>query len=347
MARLRRHVMVAVLLDFEGAFNAVWHNGLRKKLRDCQHLNKSTVRWLSSFLEGRFFVIRVGSFFSTMTGIGSGVPQGSALSPILFAFFTEDLLADNNSDETKAFVGSYADDVLVYALACFTGLAKRRAQIALDKVGKWSRLWRLPLSPTKCQVMRFGGGKNDDCRLYVSNTALPIVKKAMYLGVNFDTKGTWQPHFDLIVERANKRLAGLRCLCRPGSPVSMASRKLVYLAAIRPLLEYCCAAFLDASYSQKSRLIVIQNNALRAILGVSPFDHMDEAELCRRSGILKLEDRWVDSAAAFGDRALCFVPTVGRLIMESRSRFGTVSTPLGKFQHKLPFGPFVGGRGDL
>ena len=344
MSRSRRHVMLTVLLDFEGAFNAVWHNALRAKLRDCKAVPESMVRWLSSFLSGRSFVVRVGRAFSEKTDIGSGVPQGSALSPILFAFFTGDILPDNNTDETKAFPASYADDLALLALATYAGLAKVRAQTALTRVARWSKMWRLPLSPTKCQVLRFG--TSDKIGLYIGDERLPVVSKSKYLGVTFDVAGTWIPHFDAVLEDARKRLGGLRRVCGPRSKLSVRSKRLLYVATIRPVLEYSCAAWLDASPTQLNRLEVIQNECLRAVLGVSCFDHVDGVELARRAELPTLPERWRQLAAGFAERCLNAVPPVGRMIQQDRGTIGVDGSPLGFFRRRIPFGPFNGGIAD-
>ena len=337
MARRRAKacVMVAALLDFEGAFNAVCHNSLRVKLRDCEAVPRPMVRWVSSFLSGRAFTVKVSACYSEIADIGSGVPQGSSLSPILFAFFTGDLMPDNNDNERKAYTASFADDVLLFAVACYTGLAKARVQAALTRVDRWSRLWKLPLSPPKCQRMRWGGGRFDDDRLFVGEAVLPKVETAKYLGVTFDDEGSWRPHFDNIEKDAKARLAVLRKVCYPGSPLSFRSRLLLYLTIIRPVLEYSCVAWLDASNTQKQRLVVLQNNCLRAVLGVSILERHSEDELCRLTGVQPLEKRWLKLAVGFADRCKQFVPPVAAMIEQHRKELGVKSTPLGWFLHRL------------
>jgi len=337
MARRRKtaSVMVAALLDFEGAFNAVCHNSLRVKLRDCAAVPRPLVRWVSSFLSGRTFTVKVSNCFSEIADIGSGVPQGSSLSPILFAFFTADLMPDNNSDERKAFTASFADDVLLFAVACYTGLAKVRVQRALTRVDRWSRMWRLPLSPPKCQRMRWGGGKFEDDRLFIGDAELPKVKTAKYLGVTFDSAGSWRPHFDNVEKDARSRLGVLRRVCYPGSPLSFRSRLLLYLTVIRPVLEYSCVAWLDASNAQKRRLVVLQNNCLRAVAGVSILERHSEDDLCRLTGVEPLEKRWLTLATGFAERAKLFVPPVAAMIADHRKEEGVSTTPLGRFLYRL------------
>jgi hypothetical protein len=345
IARLRKEKMIAVLLDFEGAFNAVWHNGLRIKLRDCKVLSKTLVRWLSSFLSGRTFKVRVSTVFSKVSGIGSGVPQGSALSPILFAFFTADMIPDNSRDKRLAFVASYADDVLLFALAPVFDVAKTRVRESLGVVEKWSRRWRLPLSPTKCQVIPFGDTDRSKCQFWIGKQQLPVVDEATYLGVKFDSAGTWIPHFNDMVAAVKRRLFCFRRIC--SRSISFKTRRLVYLATIRPKLEYACAAWVDASCNQKNRLIGLQNDCLRSMLGISKLDKADEVDLCRRANIPQLETRWKQLSANFATRALGTTPPVGELISDWRGKALCHPTPLGFFRRWVTFGPRAGGITDM
>lgn len=333
MARLKKEILVSALLDFEGAFNAVWHDGLRKKLYDCPFIDKGLVRWISSYLEGRAFVVRVsGDLSATKFGVGAGVPQGSALSPILFAFFTADLYPDDPG-LGRALAATYADDVLVYEVACWLGLAQSRVQEALRRIERWSRLWKLPLNPAKCQVLVFGSYAKPDLR--INDQTLPVVNAATYLGVTFDCRQIFQQHFDKVVKDAKARIAALRSLCYPGSPVSFETRRLVYLATIRPVLEYSCAAFVHASAKQLRRLVVLQNDALRAILEVDPREHLSSEVLCRRAAVPMLLDRFVQLATGFAHRALAHVPPVAALIRRDAADPEIGQTPLGVFKNKL------------
>ena len=77
------HVVIAVFLDVEKAFDNVWHNGLRHKI--CQlGLPTKLCRWLSDFLVGRVIQVKIEGFLSPKVYPKAGVPQGSNLSPLLF-----------------------------------------------------------------------------------------------------------------------------------------------------------------------------------------------------------------------------------------------------------------------
>ena len=98
----------AIFMDFQKAFDRVWHTGLVHKLRTLGVLPNS-VSWISSFLTDRTIAVRVGSCLSSQHTISAGVPQGSHLGPVLFLVFINDL-----PDHVNIPTELYADDALLH-----------------------------------------------------------------------------------------------------------------------------------------------------------------------------------------------------------------------------------------
>ncbi len=85
-----RQVTTAVYLDVEGAFDCIWHDGLRYKLLEA-NLPVQMVRWLSDYIRDRTFCVNLPSAQSESKQIDVCVLQGSSVSRGSFLLFSRDV----------------------------------------------------------------------------------------------------------------------------------------------------------------------------------------------------------------------------------------------------------------
>ena len=97
-----------ILLDFSKAFDKVNHLTLLYK-RQVHGVQGKTLGWIETFLIGRTQCVVLDGDTSTELPVSSGVPQESALGPILFLLYINDL-----PDNIQSNVRLFADDTAVY-----------------------------------------------------------------------------------------------------------------------------------------------------------------------------------------------------------------------------------------
>ena len=100
-----------IYLDFAKAFDSVCPAKLVSKLKTFT-INDPLLSWFHSYLTGRRQRVIINATFSNWADVGSGVPQGSLLGPILFLLFVNDMPNVINS----AMLAMFADDSKCYRI---------------------------------------------------------------------------------------------------------------------------------------------------------------------------------------------------------------------------------------
>ena len=137
-----------IVLVFRKAFGVVPHQRFLHKL-DHYGTRGPTLLWIQNFLTTRTQkVVVVDGSFSDTAHVGSGVPQGTVLGPILFLCYINDLPSSVSSD-----VRLFADDCLLYR-PIKSKDDQKKLQEDLTKLERWADIWGMKFNPSKCSVLR-------------------------------------------------------------------------------------------------------------------------------------------------------------------------------------------------
>ena len=141
--------VLAVFLDIEKAFDIVRTNTLLLKLLKCG-VQGFMFNFLKAFLSNRTFQVRVSSTPSQVKVLQNGVPQGSVLSPLLFAIMINDLPSCFNSSAAL-----FADDLCLWEVGTDIPHLNKLTQTSLNKVETWCETNGFKISVKKSAAILF------------------------------------------------------------------------------------------------------------------------------------------------------------------------------------------------
>ena len=198
-------VQVNVLvLDFSKAFDTVPRDRLMGKLEH-YGISGPILNWNNVFMKTREQRVQVVGAFSSSTSVDSGVPEGTALGPLLFLLHINDLPQVVSSQ-----VRLFADDCLLYR-----GIRCREDQLSLQRdlitLSKWGDTWGMKFSAAKCNIMRISRSQTPHTQFYsLNDQILTEVDQAKYLWVTLSNELSWSPHISNTVSKAHSSMGFLR-----------------------------------------------------------------------------------------------------------------------------------------
>ena len=167
----------------------------------------------------------------------------------------------------------------------------------LDALIHWARQNDMLINSAKTKEMIMG--RVPACNVPQLTTEIGQIERVHFfklLGVYVDDSISWNSHIEYITAKAAKRLYFLKILKRSG--LSHQCLRHFYIAAIRPILEYCSVVWgHNLSQKQSSQLESIQKRAARLIYEVTrnmPYNFV----LCY-SDLSSLEVRRIEHAESF------------------------------------------------
>ncbi len=255
-----------VLLDIEKAFDSVWHDGLIYKLHQFG-IPLVLVKLIASFLDDRSFIVCVNGKNSTERRITAGLPQGSVISPILYAIFTSDLKIPSNCD-----AGFFADDTAIISSAKRSNTIIKALATALIRFDSYFKKWKIKVNSSKTQAILFKFNESrkriPTNQLTFNGSVIELKTSVKYLGVIIDHKLNFGSHIDVARTNALNCLKAIYPLLGRKSSLSTDNKLTLYKVVILPKITYGSPVWSGTSVSNIAKLQLTQNKILKCIHGV-------------------------------------------------------------------------------
>ena len=248
-----------VMIDFEGAYDAVWRDGVMYKLVRLG-IQGRMLNYIYSFLSERKTRSLVNSAVTPWIDTNVGIPQGSVIGPILYILFTHDITDYLSIPHIK-----YADDITIWHSGPNISDTEDCLSKNMDSLLMWAYKWRQIINLSKTESICFT--KTGDIKLSVNvgpNYLNQVAEKRL-LGVVFDNNLTFKPHIDLTTTKALGQLAKLSALTNGLRGATAEFMTMLYKCCIRPHLEFAYPIW--CTTNDMKGLLKVQNQALRRCTG--------------------------------------------------------------------------------
>ena len=260
-----KQIDVAVM-DFSKAFDKVPH---RRLLIKAGHygIRGNLADWLDSFLSGRSQQVLLDGHSSTAAPVSSGVPQGTVLGPILFLIYINDIEHDITCN-----IRLFADDCILYN-EISSPQDTAILQTNIDTLTRWERRWQMSFNITKCHMLTITRKRTPTTFDYTMHgSILSKVTSATYLGIEINSKLTWDTHIDTITAKANRSLGLLK---RNLKKAPQAIKSLAYQSITRPSLEYGSVVWDPHQQYLISQVEAVQRRAARFVFNNYRYNPID------------------------------------------------------------------------
>ena len=227
----------------------------------------SSLNMIYSYLTSRKQRVKIKSTYSIWLDIKSGVPQGSALGPLLFNIFINDISYAIEASE----ICNFADDNTMYALSHRVEAMIAKLEIDIYNTLKWFDSNSMVASPSKFQVMFLGLKKDQHLALEINGDVITNSIEVKLLGVTLDSQPNYKIHASALCVNANRKVSAF---ARVTKYIDIQKAKLLYQAFIASTFKYCPLIWMFCGKAATDNIDRVHKWALRILLD----DHVSTFE---------------------------------------------------------------------
>lgn len=226
---------VMVLVDLSLAFNCVKHQKLDTKLKEEFGFCPAACDLVTSYLEHRTQMVKIGGRMSAEKMLTDGTPQGSCLSALLFTLYINSM-----PNVLHCEYHMYADDLQIYISGSIQDVDQMidALNADLDAVERWTAANNLFPNPKKTQAIIFckQGTIAPQSRISFCGEFIPLSLEVTNLGLKMDNNMKWTSQ----VNDITRKVFGTIKVFRRFAPVlTTSTRRKLMQAVIVPYFTYC------------------------------------------------------------------------------------------------------------
>ncbi|GAA6025605.1 hypothetical protein JCM10207_001483, partial [Rhodosporidiobolus poonsookiae] len=300
-------VVVGLAIDGSAAFPSVQKAALARDMRR-RGAPEAAVRFVESFMSDRTISLRLED--AELRTPARGLPQGSALSPLLYCVYNSDVVEAFESAEMTA--TGWIDDVNIFAAGKTPAKAVRTLQARVPRAEAWSRSHSSLFEPLKSEAVVFAPPSKANLPapppLALCGMPVPYVVSMTMLGTALDERLSYESHAARCAAKASTALSGVKTLLRARRGVPMAVAKMLVEAVVMPRLLWMSGVWWreGSSGSKVKVLRVVQRESARLVSGCYRTTSLDAMEI--ESGLPPLEARLALAQARLALRTLSAAP---------------------------------------
>ena len=247
-------------LDYEKAFELASPAAILFSLVG-KGIKGNLLAFNKNYLLNRHARVKFQGTVSSYKNLENGTPQGGILSPFLYNILMENIATLELPPGVDLFI--FADDVCVAA----RGRDKiRKLQRAVDIIIQKSNELGLKINSNKTKTMMIKD-RIPERNISVDNQQIEWVESFVYLGIHIDSRLTFNQEIKYLRQKATARLNTMRYMTSLKGGAGLELQKTYYNACTRSQIDFAAPVLVKLTETQKESLEVIQNNAMRLMLG--------------------------------------------------------------------------------
>ena len=256
---------MGIFIDFSKAFDTIQHNILLDKLyhygvRGIAH------KLISSYLSNRKqFVFYDNECYSAVEDINVGVPQGSALGPLFFILYVNDIISC--AEASVEFI-LFADDTNIFIYAPTSEELYCKANKVLRQLKSYIDANYLHINLKKSKYIHFRSNRQNTISntVYYDNFRLEQVPTIKFLGIIISETLVWNEHIKSVTRKLSKITGSLYKIRRC---IPKAMLRNVYYALVNSQLMYGISIWgSGGSISNLRCLFSAQKKCIRSLFRV-------------------------------------------------------------------------------